>query len=82
MVLGFLLYSKADFVILVMLQASIFQVYIIAIVVVSVHAYNLGVVKYDYKILVTVARILYLEVKKLFEPKDGKETNDSKVCKS
>jgi len=54
-------------------------VYIIAIVVVSVHAYNLGVVKYDYKILVTVARILYLQVKKLFEPKDGKETNDSKA---
>ena len=41
------------------------QVYIIVIVVVSVHAYNLGVVKYDYKILCVVAKILYLEVKKM-----------------
>ena len=41
------------------------------IVVVSVHAYNLGVVKYDYKILFVVCRILYLEVKKLFVHKEG-----------
>jgi hypothetical protein len=40
---------------------------------VSVHAYNLGVVKYDYKILCAVARILYLEIKKLFVNQEGTE---------
>jgi len=45
-------------------------VYIIVIVVVSVHAYNLGIVKYDYKIVCVVARILFLEVKKLFTHKE------------
>lgn len=48
-------------------------VYIIVIVVVSVHAYNLGVVKYDYKILWAVARILYLEIKKVFVNTEGTE---------
>ena len=46
------------------------KVYIIVIVVVSVHAYNLGIVKYDYKIVCVVARILFLEVKKLFTHKE------------
>ena len=40
------------------------------IVVVSVHAYNLGIVKYDYKIVCVVARILYLELKKLCTQKE------------
>ena len=40
------------------------------IVVVSVHAYNLGIVKYDYKIVCVVARILYLELKKLCTHKE------------
>ena len=46
------------------------KVYIIVIVVVSVHAYNLGIVKYDYKIVCVVARILYLELKKLCTHKE------------
>jgi len=50
-------------------------VYIIVIVVVSVHAYNLGVVKYDCKILCVVARILFMEVKKLFVAHDEKENH-------
>lgn len=35
------------------------------IVVVSVHAYNLGAIKYDYRILLVVTRILTLEVLRL-----------------
>ena len=34
------------------------------------HAFNLGVVKYDYKILFVVARILCSEVKNLCAKKD------------
>ena len=51
------------------------------IVVVSVHAYNLGVVKYDYKILCAVARILYLEIKKIFVNPEGteKKVNSTKM---
>jgi len=48
-------------------------VYIIVIVVVSVHAFNLGVIKYDYKIVCVVARILYSELKNLCENKEGGE---------
>ena len=36
----------------------------IAILVSIVHAYNLGVLKYDYKILYNVAKILIIEVNK------------------
>ena len=43
------------------------------IVVVSVHAFNLGVIKYDYKIVCVVARILYSELKNLCENKEGGE---------
>ena len=35
--------------------------YIIVIVVVSVHAYNIGAVKYDWKILYVVAKCVYKE---------------------
>jgi len=49
-------------------------VYIIVIVVVSVHAYNLGVVKYDYKILCAVAKILYLEIRKLYVKRGDGDT--------
>ena len=41
--------------------------------VVSVHAYNLGVVKYDYKIVCVVARILFLEVRKLCTSKQDED---------
>ena len=63
-----------------LISLILFEVYIIVIVVVSVHAYNLGVVKYDYKILCVVARILFMEVKKLFVAHDEKE-NHKKVKK-
>jgi len=39
--------------------------YIIVILVTVVHAYNLGVVRYDYKILYNVTRILWFELKKI-----------------
>ena len=38
----------------------------IVILVAMVHAYNLGVVKYDYKILYNVAYILVIEVAFIF----------------
>jgi len=40
-------------------------VYIIVIVVVSVHAYNIGAVQYDWKILYVVAKILAVEVERV-----------------
>jgi len=40
-------------------------VYIIVIVVVSVHAYNIGAVKYNWKILYVVAKILAVEVERV-----------------
>ena len=36
------------------------------IVVVSVHAYNIGIVKYDHKILFVVVKILGKEIKQMF----------------
>ena len=48
-----------------------FQVYFIVIVVVSVHAYNIGIVKYDYKILIVVTKILAREIKHLFVKETG-----------
>ena len=41
------------------LTFPLFQVYIIVIVVVSVHAYNIGAVKYDWKILYVVAKFVF-----------------------
>ena len=41
---------------------SLFQVYIIVIVVVSVHAYNIGAVKYNWKILYVVAKCVHLRL--------------------
>ena len=35
----------------------------ITIVVAVVHGYNLGVVRYDYKILYNVGKILFIEVR-------------------
>jgi len=46
--------------------------YIVLIVVASVHAYNIGVVRYDYKILYNVTMIFYLEVKKVLATRSGK----------
>lgn len=46
-------------------------VYFIVIVVVSVHAYNIGIVKYDYKILIVVTKILAREIKHLFVKETG-----------
>merc|ERR1719228_1999760 len=54
-------------------------VYIIVIVVVSVHAYNLGVIKYDYKILFVVCKILFSELKKLCVRKEGSENQSHKA---
>jgi len=42
------------------------SVYIIVIVVVAVHAYNIGAVKYDWKILCVVTRILAVEFRNIF----------------
>ena len=39
--------------------------YIIVIVVVSVHAYNIGAVKYDWKILYVVAKFVEKELYKI-----------------
>ena len=52
------------------------------IVVVAVHAYNLGVVKYDWKILFAVCKVLYLEVKKYFAHKEDLEKKNQKVCRN
>ena len=52
-------------------------VYIIVIVVVSVHAYNIGIVKYDYKILCVVIRIIALEFRKLCSDKQNLEEDNS-----
>ncbi|XP_023340557.1 SID1 transmembrane family member 1 [Eurytemora carolleeae] len=46
-------------------------VYMIVILVAMVHAYNLGVVKYDYKIFYNVAYILVIEVKKILSRSPG-----------
>lgn len=51
------------------------SVYIIVIVVVSVHAYNIGMVKYDYKILCVVLRILGRELNKVCAKQDNPETS-------
>ena len=48
---------------------------------VSVHAYNIGIVKYDYKILLVVTKILAKEIKHLFVKKEGQaESSPQKVC--
>jgi len=46
-------------------------IYLIVIVVSVVHGYNLGVVRYDYKILYNVAKILYYEVRRMLNRKPG-----------
>ena len=57
----------------------LFQVYIIVIIVVSVHAYNIGIVKYDYKILFVVTKILAKEVKHWFVKSDNPEPGETKA---
>merc|ERR550519_1500121 len=52
-------------------------VYIIVIVVVSVHAYNIGAVKYDWKILCVVIRILAVEVQRVCCKHDCEDTSKS-----
>ena len=45
------------------------------------HAYNIGIVKYDYKILLVVTKILAKEIKHLFVKKEGQvESSPQKVC--
>ena len=41
-------------------------VYFLVIIIVSVHAYNIGVIKYDHKILFVVIKILAGEIKQMF----------------
>ena len=55
------------------------QVYIIVIIVVSVHAYNIGVVKYDYKILFVVTKIIAKEVKHWFVKSDKADPVETKA---
>merc|ERR550532_279820 len=51
-------------------------IYMIVIVVVSVHAFNIGVVKYDYKILFVVIKILAKEIKNLFVKEDDQSSGN------
>ena len=41
-------------------------IYIIFVTVVTVHSYNLGVVRYDWRILYNVTRILFGELRKMY----------------
>ena len=51
-------------------------IYLIVIVVVSIHAFNIGVVKYDYKILFVVIKILTKEIKNLFVKEDDQSSGN------
>merc|ERR1719150_288737 len=53
------------------------SVYIIVIIVVSVHAYNIGAVKYDWKILWVVAKILAVEVQRVCCKRDCEDKTKS-----
>ena len=57
-------------------------VYMIVIVVVSVHAFNIGVVKYDYKILFVVIKILAKEIKNLFVEEEEPSVEAPRKAKS
>ena len=57
-------------------------VYMIVIVVVSVHAFNIGVVKYDYKILFVVIKILAKEIKNLFAKEEEPSVEAPRKAKS
>ena len=57
-------------------------VYMIVIVVVSVHAFNIGVVKYDYKILFVVIKILTKEIKNLFAKEEVPSVEAPRQAKS
>ena len=59
-------------------------VYFLVIIIVSVHAYNIGIVKYDHKILFVVIKILAGEIKQMFVKNvesscDGTEESPRKV---
>ena len=57
-------------------------IYMIVIVVVSVHAFNIGVVKYDYKILFVVIKILAKEIKNLFVKEEEHSVEAPRKAKS
>ena len=46
---------------------------------VSVHAYNIGVVKYDHKILFVVTKIIAKEIKNLFIKEENSEQTGTKA---
>ena len=54
-------------------------VFLYNLIIAAVHAYNIGVVEYDYKIVIVVIKLLGKEIKNLFVKETGPRQTKNQV---